>query len=113
MMWTGPARASSAHALLPGEAARLVLVHAALIAGAAVMLFPFVWMLLTSVRPPGEILSNSLNPFRGALHGMQNYSDALSTAPLVRFMYNGVVVCAGILVVQLLERFPASLNRNR
>jgi multiple sugar transport system permease protein len=107
-VWSRLARGEPAHGLSAGAAARLVLVHAALIAGATVMLLPFVWMLLTSVRPPSEILSNSLNPFRGAFYGMANYSDALSTAPLVRFMLNGVIVCAGILVVQLLVAIPAA-----
>lgn len=103
-----PAALGSVHRLSGAAAARLVLAHAALIAGAIVMLLPFVWMLLTSVRPPGEILSNSLNPFRGAFHGIQNYSDALATAPLVRFMLNGVIVCLGILIVQLLVAIPAA-----
>jgi multiple sugar transport system permease protein len=97
------------HQTLPaGTFARLAGVHLALIAGAIVMLLPFAWMLLTSIRPPGEILSSSLNPIPGDFYGAENYADALSTAPLLLFMLNGVIVCAGILVVQLLVAIPAA-----
>jgi multiple sugar transport system permease protein len=88
--------------------AKLALVHALLIAGAIVMLLPFVWMLLTSVRPPDEILTSSLNPIPGRFYGVENYSDALTAAPLLRFMLNGAIVCTGILVVQLLVAIPAA-----
>lgn len=94
---------------LPAVAAlRLALVHAILIAGAVVMVLPFLWMLLTSIRPPNEILSSSLNPIPGQFYGGPNYAEALSIAPLLRFMLNGVIVCAGILVVQLLVAIPAA-----
>ncbi|MDW6023050.1 carbohydrate ABC transporter permease [Mesorhizobium sp. BAC0120] len=72
------------------------------------MLLPFAWMLLTSIRPPGEIVSGSLNPIPGQFYGAENYSDALSTAPLLHFMLNGAIVCAGILAVQLLVSIPAA-----
>ncbi len=100
--------AAPRHALATGVLVRLVLVHAALIAGAIVMLLPFVWMVLTSIRPPGEILSGGLNPIPHEFYGVENYSDALTTAPLLRFMLNGAIVCAGILAVQLLVAIPAA-----
>lgn len=87
---------------------RLLAVHGVLIAGAAVILLPFVWMLLTSIRAPGEILTSGLNPIPRSFHAVENYSDALTAAPLARFMLNGVIVCLGILVVQLLVAIPAA-----
>ena len=45
-----PSDASAAAALR-----RRMLAHAVLIAGAVFMLLPFVWMLLTSIKPPSEI----------------------------------------------------------
>jgi multiple sugar transport system permease protein len=89
-------------------AIRLVAVHLALAAGAVVMLLPFVWMALTSIRPPDEILTSSLNPIPGSFHGVENYTAALTIAPLARFMLNGVIVCAGILGVQILVAVPAA-----
>ena len=82
--------------------------HAVLIAGAIFILLPFVWMLLTSIRAPAEILGGSLYPFPRTLHAVENYSAALKIAPLFKFMLNGVIVCAGILVVQLLVAIPAA-----
>ena len=89
---------------LPGA----VLSHALLATGAVVMLLPFAWMAVTSLRPPAEILSGSLNPFPRSWHAAENYGAALTTAPLLRFMLNGVIVCLGILVVQLLVAIPAA-----
>lgn len=87
---------------------RMALAHAVLACGAVAMLLPFVWMALTSIRPPDEVLSNSLNPIPGKLHAVENYTAALTTAPLGQFMVNGVIVCLGILVVQLLVAIPAA-----
>lgn len=89
-------------------AVRLLLVHAVLIAGAIVMLLPFAWMLLTSIRAPDEILTSSLDPIPRSFHAVENYGEALTIAPLLRFMLNGVIVCGGILVVQLLVAIPAA-----
>jgi multiple sugar transport system permease protein len=86
----------------------MALAHAVLAGGAVAMLLPFVWMTLTSIRPPDEVLSNSLNPIPGKLHAIENYSAALTTAPLGQFMVNGVIVCLGILVVQLIVAIPAA-----
>ena len=82
--------------------------HAALLAGALVVLLPFYWMLLTSILPPEEVLTGGLGPFPGRLHAVENYTRALTVAPLPRFLLNGVIVCAGILAVQLLVAIPAA-----
>ncbi len=82
-----------------------VLAHLALALGAAVMLLPFLWMLLTSLRPADAVFAG-LVP--GSFAGFGNYAHALATAPLLRFMLNGAIVCAGILVVQLLVAIPCA-----
>ncbi|WP_204251047.1 carbohydrate ABC transporter permease [Elioraea rosea] len=82
-----------------------MIAHAMLALGGAVMLAPFLWMLLTSLRPASGVFGGfSL----AALEGFGNYAYALETAPLLRFMLNGVIVCAGILVVQLLVAIPCA-----
>ncbi len=88
--------------------ARHCAAHVVLIAGAIFILLPFVWMLLTSIRAPAEILSGSLLSIPRTFYGVENYSAALKIAPLFSFMLNGVIVCAGILVVQLLVAIPAA-----
>lgn len=82
--------------------------HGVLILGAGFMLLPFAWMLLTSMRSPAEIFEGSLWPWPRSFHGMEHYGAALDQVPMLRFMLNGVIVCTGILVVQLLVAIPAA-----
>lgn len=81
--------------------------HFFLILGAAFMLLPFVWMLLTSIRPASEVFTAGFNPIPSSFAGVTNYSEALTKSPLLQYMLNGVIVCAGILIVQLLFAIPA------
>ena len=82
--------------------------HGFLLAGAAFMLLPFVWMLVTSIKPPDEIFTATLSLWPKQFSGVENYRHALTTAPLLRFGLNGLIVCAGILVVQLLVAIPCA-----
>jgi multiple sugar transport system permease protein len=91
-----------------GSGIGIMTAHAVLIAGAIFILLPFVWMFTTAIRPQAELLANPLNPIPQTFYGVQNFSQALATAPLLRFMWNGVIVCSGILVVQLLVAIPAA-----
>ncbi|MFQ3622477.1 MAG: carbohydrate ABC transporter permease [Acetobacteraceae bacterium] len=85
-----------------------LLSHAVLAAGAVVMVLPFWWMLLTALRPPDEVFTGGIALFPQRFHGVENFSQALASAPFLRFMLNGVIVCAGILVVQLVVAIPAA-----
>lgn len=81
--------------------------HGVLLLGAAFMLAPFVWMLLTSIRPPAEVFGAGWSlPTRWAAG--ENYSRAVSGGNLVLVMTNGVIVCLGILVIQLATAIPAA-----
>lgn len=102
-----PPRPSAAVAALR-RLAGLFLAHGVLLAGAAVILLPFAWMMLVSIRSPGEILDPGFRPWPRQFHGVENYGYALANAPLLRFMVNGVVVCLGILVVQLAVAIPCA-----
>jgi multiple sugar transport system permease protein len=86
----------------------LVLVHGFLLAGAAFVLLPFVWMLVTSIKPPDEIFTATLRLWPRHFSAVDNYRHALTSAPLLRFALNGLIVCAGILVVQLLVAIPCA-----
>jgi multiple sugar transport system permease protein len=86
----------------------LLLVHAVLIAGALVILLPFVWMLITSIKSPPEIFAVDFSLWPKHFSGAENYGNALSKVPLLRFALNGVLVCFGILVVQVLVAVPCA-----
>ncbi len=82
--------------------------HIVLALGAGIMLLPFYWMVLTSIRAPAEIFDISLWPIPKDFSGVENYTQAATTVPMARFMLNGVIVCAGILIVQVLTAVPAA-----
>jgi multiple sugar transport system permease protein len=88
--------------------AGLFLAHGLLATGAVFMLLPFAWMLLTSIRPASEVFDTLVRPWPHQLAAVENYRAALTGAPLLRFLLNGVIVCAGILVVQLLVAIPCA-----
>lgn len=108
-----PAPASSVATVSPAHSAArrflsLVLIHGVLIAGALFMLAPFIWMLVTSIKPPAEIFSAEIALWPKQFYGVENYRFAMEKAPLLRFALNGVILCAGILVVQLLVAIPCA-----
>ncbi|MEX2746124.1 carbohydrate ABC transporter permease [Rhizobium mongolense] len=80
--------------------------HAVLMTGAIIMVLPFLWMLLASLTPQSEIFSGSLLPIPTVDGAIENYGNALSAIPLLRFMGNGVVVCLAILVLQIAVAIP-------
>ncbi|MCI8477470.1 MAG: carbohydrate ABC transporter permease [Oscillospiraceae bacterium] len=79
-----------------------------LFAGAAFILLPFVWMILTSLKPANEVL---LMPPKWLPSRFQweNYVTAFQSAPFVRYFCNSVIVTvlitAGELLTTLLAAF--------
>ena len=90
---------------------RWLLRHMVLMAGAAVMLGPFILMLSGSLKPGYEIVSAELTllPQEEWAVG-ENYGRALTSVPLLRFMLNGVIICTAILAVQLFVAVPAAYS---
>lgn len=82
--------------------------HATLLLTAAAMLMPFVWMLSLSVKSPGEMFRADFSFLPARFHGIENYAAALTSAPLPRFLLNGVLVCAAIVIAQLLLCAPCA-----
>jgi multiple sugar transport system permease protein len=87
----------------PGALAR----HGLLLATAALTLVPFIWMVSLSLKPPGEIFRQSFSLLPEKWFAIENYTKAMTAAPLLRFMLNGVIVCAAILALQILVCAPA------
>jgi len=67
-----------------------------------------VWMLVTSIKPPDEIFTATLRLLPHRLNAVENYGHALTSAPLLRFALNGLIVCGGILAVQLIVAIPCA-----
>jgi multiple sugar transport system permease protein len=94
--------------LSPTRIASRALTHVILLIGAVFMLLPFVWMIATSIKPPSEVFSSALSLWPTQFYGVENYTLAFMSAPLLRFALNGVILCTGILVVQVLVAVPCA-----
>lgn len=76
--------------------------------GAVIVLAPYVWMFFASLKPGSEVFSNSLSLLPERFYALENYGKALREVPMLRFLFNGVVVCALILFFQILFAVPAA-----
>jgi sn-glycerol 3-phosphate transport system permease protein len=74
--------------------------HLAVIGLAALFFLPFLWMLVTSVKPDNDIF---LFPPRWipSVWQFRNFAAAWAKAPFARFYINSVVVTASIVLIQL------------
>ncbi len=61
---------------------------------AVVVLFPFYWMILTSLKGYGEYNSEYIPKFFTATPTLQNYADAFRTVPLGRYLINTLIFTA-------------------
>ncbi|SMF00495.1 carbohydrate ABC transporter membrane protein 2, CUT1 family [Tistlia consotensis] len=85
-----------------------VLRHLALAPIALFALAPFLWMLLTSIKPPEEIFLDTIRLWPQHFYGLENYAAAFTKAPLGRFLLNGAVVTASIFLLQAAVALPAA-----
>jgi multiple sugar transport system permease protein len=90
-----------------GRTGRLVR-HVVLTATALFALLPFIWMLSLSVKPSNEIFQADFHLLPSSLAGLSNYKVVFSNAPMLRFLFNGVLVCAAIFLLQLLVCIPCA-----
>lgn len=74
---------------------------------ALVMLAPYIWMVAASLKPLDELFRSSLSLLPERFAGVENYGRVFERVPVLHYLWNGVVVCAGILVFQLLFAVPA------
>jgi multiple sugar transport system permease protein len=88
---------------LLADAPRLLL----LLALGLLVLMPYVWMISASLKPLDELFRASLNLWPERFHAIENYSRVFAQIPVFQYLWNGVVVCAGILAFQLLFAVPA------
>jgi multiple sugar transport system permease protein len=75
--------------------------------GAAIVLLPFAWMLSVSLKPADEIFTREIAFWPSRLE-WENYVEAFTAVDLTRYLLNGVIVCAGILVFQILFAVPCA-----
>ncbi|MDZ5696680.1 carbohydrate ABC transporter permease [Chelativorans sp. M5D2P16] len=79
-----------------------------LFAGAWVMVFPFVWLVSSSLKPTDEVFDADFSIIPKTFAGFRNYYVVLFEQPYLFFLMNSLIVCAGILIMQLLTAIPAA-----
>lgn len=82
--------------------------HLVLMSGAMIMLMPFIWMLLTSLKPPDEIFTSELTLWPQHWYFVENYTEALTRIPLMKFLLNGIVVTVTIFLCQVSIAVPVA-----
>ena len=68
-----------------------VLTYALLTVWAVIVLFPYYWMILTSVKSFGAYSSEYVPKFYTLYPTLQNYRDAFSMVPLARYFVNSII----------------------
>lgn len=79
---------------------RMILPHVVLLLFAVIFLFPFVWLVMTSLKTPEEILKfpPSILP---ETFQWSNYKEALQAIPFTRYMMNTFTICIINIIGQL------------
>jgi multiple sugar transport system permease protein len=82
--------------------------HGMLALTSCLVLIPFVWMVSLSLKSPAEIYSVSFSFLPERWYAVENYTKAMTEAPLLRYLLNGVLICGSILFLQILICAPAA-----
>ena len=85
-----------------------VLRHVVLIAGALIMIAPFIWLVSISLKPQSEILTADIHLLPTRWAAIENYTAAFTQVPLLRYLLNGLVVTVVIFALQVLVALPCA-----
>ena len=72
------------------------------------VLFPFYWMLLTSVKSYGSYNSEYIPKFFTLTPTLQNYADAFTAVPLAKYFFNTVIFTLATTAIMLAVIIPAA-----
>ena len=87
-----------------------------------VLLFPFYWMAMTSIKPNAELLSREANPFWVAGPTLEHFKHLIFDTPYPQWMWNTVIVsvvstfaslAASVLAAYAVERLRFRGSRHR
>ena len=90
-----------------GQKAAKLLTYAILIAGAVFILLPFVWMILTSVKPSKEVLKMPPVWIPSKIQ-WQNYVKAFKAVPFFTYLKNSILVTVMITSCELITTILAA-----
>ena len=90
-----------------GKAFGKTVVYLILIMGAAFILLPFVWMLLTSIKPSKEVLQMPPKWIPSRIR-CENYREAFHSVPFFKYFRNSVIVTVCITSCELITTILAA-----
>lgn len=76
--------------------------------GAWVMVFPFIWLVSSSLKPTDEVYDSDFSIIPKTFAGFENYYGVIFEQPYLIFLMNSMIVCLGILAIQLATAIPAA-----
>ena len=76
--------------------------------GALLFLAPYIFMVSTAGKPQSEIFSSSLSLIPQQWSYVENFTKALSRVSMTTLLFNGVIVCALIFVIQIVVAIPCA-----
>lgn len=76
--------------------------------GAWVMVFPFIWLISSSLKPTDEVYDSNFSIIPKTFAGFDNYYGVIFEQPYLIFLMNSMIVCLGILAIQLATAIPAA-----
>lgn len=91
-----------------GKVIKSILIGISLTFFALFMLFPFYWMLLTSIRSGQELVRLNDNPFIVQTYTFEHYAKLLAETQFLRWMYNSFFVATIASVIALLVGIAAA-----
>ena len=95
------------------ERARKTVLYVFLTVWALMVLFPFYWMLLTSVKSYSSYNSEYIPKFFTLAPTIQNYIDAFTTVPLARYFTNTIILTLATTALMMLVIIPAAFAFSR
>ncbi len=76
--------------------------------GAWVMVFPFIWMISSSLKHTDEVYDADFSIIPKVFAGFENYYKVIFEQPYLLFLMNSFIVCFGILFFQIITAVPCA-----
>lgn len=89
------------------ERMQKLVTYGILILGAVFILLPFIWMIITSLKPSNEVLRMPPTWIPSVLQ-WENYSKAFESVPFVHYFFNSVIVTVCIVALELVTTILAA-----
>lgn len=104
---------NSENSVTTGKIVRKVITYILLTFWAVMVLFPFYWMVLTSVKNYASYNSEYIPKFYTLTPTLQNYVSAFTSVPLARYFMNTVIFTVATTAIMLIVIVPAAFAFSR